>query len=235
MTEPEHKAARLLGLIPARGGSKGIPRKNLAEVGGRPLLAHAIEAALGCALIHRTVVSTDDAEIAEMARTLGAEVPFTRPAELGQDDTPTLPVIQHALKFFEDLGEHFDAVVLLQPTTPFRTPDDMVRACSLFSEQRPDAVISVLPVPDHLHPHRTFVEEGGWLTPVQKPIPTRRQDLPDAWHGDGAIYVLSRATLMEANRLLGERVLGLPMNPDRSVNIDSPEDLERARKLLRPE
>ena len=130
----------VLGLIPARGGSKGIPRKNLRELAGKPVLAWTIEAALACPLLDRVLVSTDDDEIAAAARACGAEVPFARPAQLANDDTPDLPVYRHAL---ETLGYEFDVVAWLRPTAPLRTAEDIAAAVRLLEETGADCVRSV--------------------------------------------------------------------------------------------
>ena len=119
---------RVLGIIPARGGSKGIPRKNIRRLAGKPLLQYSAQAALGARRLARTILSTEDPEIAEVGRTCGLEVPFLRPPELARDDTPTLPVLQHAVRTLEAAGDHYDAVCLLQPTNPFRQSHD-IDAC----------------------------------------------------------------------------------------------------------
>src|SRR5262245_13926725 len=122
----------VLGLIPARGGSKGVPRKNIKPLAGKPLLNYTAEAALSSQKLTRVILSTEDEEIAEVGRACGIEVPFLRPAELAQDTTPTLPVVQHALQFLEAMGSHFDAVCLLQPTNPFRRTVDIDNCIELL-------------------------------------------------------------------------------------------------------
>src|SRR5712691_3013598 len=142
---------RVLGLIPARGGSKGVPRKNICMVAGKPFLQYTAEAALGALRLDRIVLSTEDDEIAEVGRRCGAEVPFLRPASLAQDTTPMLPVVQHAIRMLEAAGDHFDAVCLLQPTNPLRRASDIDDAIDLLERTQADSVISFVEVSDS-HP-----------------------------------------------------------------------------------
>src|SRR6266542_3101672 len=181
-----------LAVIPARGGSKGVPRKNIRPLLGRPLLAYTAEAALGARGVRRAVLSTDDAEIAEVGRECGLDVPFLRPAELALDDTPTLPALQHAVGFLEARGDRFDYICLLQPTQPLRTAEDIDRCIDLLLSENLDAVVSVLPVPHQYNPHWVYFRRpDGSLrlsTGESAPIP-RRQELPPAFHRDGSVYV----------------------------------------------
>ena len=226
---------RTLGLIPARGGSKGIPGKNVRLLGGKPLLAHTAEAALAAGRLSRVILTTDDEEIAEVGRRLGLEVPFLRPAELARDDTPTLPVVQHAVAELERQGDAFDAVCLLQPTSPFRRPEDVDACVDLLEAEGLDAVISVLPVPSEHNPHWVYFRDGEGLlrlaTGEDQPIP-RRQELPLAFHRDGSIYVVRREVLMRENSLYGRRLGGYVMpEPERSVNLDTLADWAKAESL----
>jgi CMP-N-acetylneuraminic acid synthetase len=228
---------RVLGIVPARGGSKGIPGKNVRPLGGKPLLAHTAEAALAARRLSRVVLTTDDEKIAEVGRACGLEVPFLRPAELAMDDTPTLPVLQHAVSELEKAGDRFDAVCLLQPTSPFRRAGD-IDGCIELLETGLDAVVSVLPVPPEHNPHWVFFRDGDGLlrlaTGEEQPIP-RRQELPPAFHRDGAVYVTRRDVLMEGNSLYGKRLGGYLIEEradSRSVNLDTPADWERAESLI---
>lgn len=223
---------RVLGLIPARGGSKGIPGKNIRLLGGRPLLAWTAEAALASRRLSRVVLSTDDEGISEAGRRCGLDVPFLRPAELARDDTPTLPVVRHALETLED---GFDAVCLLQPTSPFRRAEDIDACIAMLEERGLDAVVSVLPVPAEHNPHWVYFEDGAGLlrlaTGEDQPIP-RRQELPPAFHRDGSVYVTRRDVVMQGS-LYGRRLGGYEMpEARRSVNLDTPADWERAEKLV---
>lgn len=224
-----------LGLIPARGGSKGIPGKNVRPLFGKPLIAYTIEAAARARCISRIVVSTDDPAVAQTASVWGAEAPFIRPAELGLDTTPMLPVMQHAVRSLEAGGSYYDLICLLQPTSPMRTPDDIDACIDLLQDTGADTVISVLPVPDRHNPHWVFEPDGaGGLrlsTGEATPIP-RRQDLPPAWHREGSIYVVRRDVLMDRNTLYGSKIAGYVMDAARSVNIDEPADWDAAVSLM---
>ncbi|MBL8187170.1 MAG: acylneuraminate cytidylyltransferase family protein [Acidobacteria bacterium] len=226
---------RVLGLIPARGGSKCVPRKNIKLLAGKPLLAYTAEAALAAKRLARVVLSTDDAEIAEVGREFGVEVPFFRPAELAEDSTPTLPVVQHALSFLERHGDRFDAVCLLQPTNPLRRAGDIDACIELMERHAADCVVSVLRVPAEYNPHWVYFLNGdGSLrlsTGEATPIP-RRQELPPAFHREGSIYITRRDVVMTQNSLFGARVVGYEMDPSLSVNIDTPDDWKMAEQLI---
>ena len=227
---------RVLGIVTARGGSKGIPRKNIRPLGGRPLIAWTAEAARSARLLTRSVCTTDDEEIAKVARAAGLDVPFMRPAELSLDTTPTLPVLQHAVRWLEDRGEQFDAVCLLQPTSPLRTGADIDACVVLLEQSGADAVVSVAPVPPEYNPHWVyFTGDAGELklaTGEQTPI-ARRQDLPPAYHRDGAVFVTRRDVLMNDDSLYGKRLVGHVIDATRTVDIDTVEDWERAEQIIR--
>lgn len=229
-------ALRVLGLIPARGGSQGIPRKNVRLLAGRPLVAYTAEAALAARSLDRVVLSTEADEIAAVGRECGLEVPFRRPAELAQDETPMLPVVRHALRTLEAAGDHYDAVCLLQPTNPLRRAEDVDTGVALLETSGADAVVSVVPVPAEYNPHWVyFRDDRGRLrlaTGEAEPI-SRRQELPPAWHRDGSVYVTRRRVLMERNSLFGDHLVGLPLDPERCLNLDTPDDWQRAEALLR--
>lgn len=226
---------RVLGIVPARGGSKGVPRKNIQLVNGKPLLQYTAEAALQTKRLSRVILTTDDEEIADIGRRCGLEVLFLRPPELAADDTPTLPVLQHAVRWLEERGDHYRSVCLLQPTNPVRSPDDIDACIALLESKSTDSVITVRRVPDEYNPHWVYFEDGkGCLhlsTGSGTPI-TRRQALPPAYHRDGAVYVMRRDVLMVENSLYGKRVRGYAINSDCWVNIDTPEDLEQAAIVL---
>jgi CMP-N-acetylneuraminic acid synthetase len=226
---------RVLGLVPARGGSKGIPRKNIRLLAGKPLLAYTAEAALAARSLARVVLSTDDAEIAETGRRYGLEVPFFRPAELADDTAPTLPVVQHAIAALEAAGDRFDAVCLLQPTNPLRQPRQIDEAIELLEARGATAVVSVLPVPAEHNPHWVYFQTAAGLlrlsTGEDAPI-TRRQELPPAFHREGSIYASRRDTVMLENSLYGASVVGYLIAAESSVNIDHESDWERAEALV---
>lgn len=226
---------RVLGLIPARGGSKGVPRKNVRLLGGKPLLQYTADSALGARCLTRVVLSTEDAEIADVGRRCGLEVPFMRPVELAADNTPSLPVVQHAIRALEALGDVFDAVCLLQPTNPLRTAADIDACIERLEVSGADSVVSVRVVPHEYNPHWVyFANEAGELrlsTSGALPI-TRRQDLPCAYHRDGSVYVVRRDVVMGQNSLYGERVVGYEIDARHTVNIDTVADWERAELLM---
>ncbi len=226
---------RVLGLVPARGGSKGIPRKNARLLAGRPLLAYTADAAAGARRLSRVILSTDDTEIAELGRACGLQAPFLRPADLARDDTPMLPVVTHAVEWLEAQGQRFDAVCLLQPTHPLRRAEDIDACIELLERQHADAVMAIARVPDEYNPHWVYTRcEDGCLhlsTGERTPIP-RRQDLPPAYHREGSVYVTRRDVLLEQNSLYGRNLLGYVVDAARTVNLDTPEDWSRAEAML---
>src|SRR5688572_26839924 len=169
----------LFGLIPARGGSKGIPGKNIATCGGRPLIGWTCEAATHSTRLETTILSTDSDEIARVAREWGIEAPFMRPSELAQDDTPSIDVMQHALGWLDESGADVTGLVLLQPTSPLRTSAHIDAAVKVFTESGADSVVSVVKVPHNFHPSSVMLDDGGWLKPLEgeRHAIKRRQDL----------------------------------------------------------
>ena len=231
---------KVLGIITARGGSKGVPGKNLKLLAGQPLLAYTVAAARASRSLDRVILSTEDAAIADAGRALGCEVPFMRPAELSRDDTPHLPVIQHATDWMRDhAGYHPDAVMVLQPTSPLRTAGDIDAASALLDSSGADSVLSVSEVPAHAHPMRTLqVDRDGRAVlfvngqPVRQRI-NRRQDMPDAWVMNGAIYACRTTTLFAAEpSLYGDRVVAYRMPAERSISIDDLDDWAAAEREL---
>jgi CMP-N-acetylneuraminic acid synthetase len=226
---------RVLGLVPARGGSRGVPRKNARLLAGKPLLQYTADAALAARLLTRVVLSTDDAEIAEIGRRCGLDVPFLRPAELARDETPMVPVVRHALEAVEATDGAYDAVCLLQPTAPLRGSEEIDACIELLERAGADTVITVRRVPEEYNPHWVyFADESGALhlsTGEAAPI-ARRQELPPAFHRDGAVYVARRAVVMERGSLFGDRVLGYEADREHTVNIDGPADWRRAEQLV---
>jgi CMP-N-acetylneuraminic acid synthetase len=226
---------RVLGLIPARGGSKGVPRKNIRLLCGKPLLQYTAEAALTARLLTRIVLSTEDEEIAEVGRNCGLWVPFLRPAELAQDDTPTLPVVQHALQELESAGDRFDAVCLLQPTSPMRSAGQIDGCIDLLERSGVDSVMTVLEVPLEFNPHWVLLKGMDdtlqWSTREMEPIP-RRQSLPPAYHREGSVYVSRRDIVMDVGSLYGRRILGYEIEPGTTANIDTTEDWMLVERLM---
>lgn len=227
---------KILGLIPARGGSKGVPRKNIKLLGKQPLIGYTIAVGLACEAINELVVSTEDGEIAEVSRQLGAKTPFMRPAALATDQSPTIDTLVHAVKWYATKGRHFDAVCLLQPTTPFRAREDLENALSLFVESEADCLISVREVPHVFNPHWVFEPDpaSGFLRLAtgEKELITRRQDLPPAYYRDGAIYITRTTVLLDQHSIYGQKVIAYQMQHSPDINIDSLEDWQRAATYL---
>lgn len=216
-------------LIPARGGSKGIPRKNIKLIAGKPLIVWTIEAALRSSLLSAVVVSTDDPEIADVARRAGAQVPFMRPAELAQDQTPGLDPVLHAL----DQLPQFDSVLLLQPTSPLRTTDDIDACLQLAFAHNAPSVVSVSEA--DTHPYWTYRVTGDQaLTRFVDAEPiARRQDLPPAFALNGALYFAEVNWLRSSGSMVGAETLAYVMARERSVDLDTPLDWKFAELLLK--
>jgi len=223
--------SRIVAIVPARGGSKGIPRKNIVMVAGKPLIAYSIEHALECPLIDRVIVSTDDDEIAGVAREHGAEVPFRRPEALSGDEVLDLPVFEHALKWLDEQDGYYpDIVVHLRPTAPIRPRgqiDEMIR----LLEGHPDAdsVRSVSrPGP---HPWRMFtIGNDGYLHPLlqtghAQPYLLRRQELPEIYWYNAVSDVTRRSTIFEKQSMTGDHILPHVIDNRYVVDIDEPDDL----------
>ena len=228
---------RILAVIPARGGSKGVLRKNIRDLCGKPVIAWTIETALAAGDdLCRVIVSTDDAEIAEAARAAGAEVPFMRPAEMATDEAPGLPVIQHAVAFVEEEEEKpVDWVLVLQPTAPFRNADDISESLRLAREGGCDSVISVTRVLAE-HPILMKKIKDDRLLPycIEEKEGTRRQDYdPPAYIRNGAIYLIRRDVLMENNSIWGEVIRPYVMPEERSYDIDSERDFRLVELVMR--
>lgn len=237
VTAPTLATARILGLIPARGGSKGVPRKNVRPLLGKPLIAYTIEAALASVRLSRVVVSTDDAEIRDVARAAGADVPFLRPAELATDTARAIPVIQHAIAALEEEeGRQYDVVCYLEPPSPLRIAADIDGAIEKFFATQPcDSVISMVEA-NHHHPMymKRLVDDRIEPYCLPEPEGTPRQLFdPPCYMRNGAVYVCWRDTVMSAGTLRGAISRPYVMPPERGVCIDSVEDWYLAEALLR--
>jgi CMP-N,N'-diacetyllegionaminic acid synthase len=223
----------VLGVVPARGGSKGIPQKNLAMLAGRPLLAYTADAARMSRRLARCIVSTDDEGIAEAARALGLEVPFLRPSELARDDTPMLPVLQHAAREIARGGLAIDAVVLLQPTSPLRRTMHIDAAIDLLESSEADSVVSVVEVPHQFSPVSVMRLEDGRLRPfVDGPFVGRRQDKPPLFARNGPAVLAVRKWVLDAGSLYGHDCRPLVMSAAESIDVDGPDDLALAEFML---
>ncbi len=229
---------QILGLIPARGGSKGIPHKNIAPLAGRPLLAYTCEAALGSKYLTRVTVSTDDEQIAEVGRKCGIEVPFLRPSELAHDDTPSIAVAQHTLQWLsENEAWQPDILVLLQPTSPLRRSHHIDEAVEALMQADADTLVSVCEVPHHFSPYKIMQVEEGYLRNFwQKSLPFdthNRHNLPTFYARNGPAILASRVSvILEQKTFYGEIILPYVMSEADSVDIDTPFDLRLAEWLL---
>jgi CMP-N,N'-diacetyllegionaminic acid synthase len=226
--------ASTLALVPARGGSKSIPRKNLAPLAGKPLIAWTIQAAMECRAPLRVVVSTDDEDIAREAVRWGAEVPFLRPAQLAEDRTPTMPVVSHALHELGALdGYAPQRILLLQPTSPLRTADDVDAAIALAEQHDGADVVSVTPATQHPHLMKRITADGLLVDAVPHEAVERRQDLEQLYVLNGAIYVSTTETVLGKESLYADRTVGYVMPPERSIDVDEPWDLHLCELILR--
>lgn len=234
MVTPVH----VLALIPARGGSKSVPRKNIGLFAGHPLVAYSIAAGLQASSVSRVIVSTDDEEIASVARRYGAETPFLRPEALAQDDTLDLPVFQHALRWLEQHeGYRAEVVVQLRPTSPLRPRDLVDRAIALLKEHpQADSVRGV--VPSNQNPYKMWrlVDEGGMVpllkADLHEPYNMPRQKLPMTYWQTGHIDAIRSATIMNQGSLSGQVIWPLLIDPRYTVDIDHPRDWARAEWIL---
>jgi CMP-N-acetylneuraminic acid synthetase len=226
----------VLAIVPARGGSKGIPAKNVRPLAGRPLLAYVAEVARASAAIDRLVLTTDSPEIAALGQRVGIEVPFLRPPALARDETPMLPVVEHAVASLEaSSGLRPDVIVLLQPTSPLRRPEHIVAALELMRQSGCDAVASVVEVPRHHSPDYVMRIEEGRLKPF---LPrggsiARRQDARPAYARDGTVYAVRRGALAATGSLYGRRCAALLIPARESITLDTPDDWEEAERRLR--
>jgi CMP-N,N'-diacetyllegionaminic acid synthase len=217
-----------VAIIPARGGSKGIPGKNLAGVGGKPLIEYIIRSALAVPELDRVLVSTDDPVIAWTAEHCGAEVPFYRPGGLCRDDTPTLPVLQHAVRYLEEQEGFFpDPVVLLYATSPLLSPARISEALKMMEAQQYDSLVSV----EEDRGHYWIWGENGYERLYPKNV-LNRQKVRPLLKENGALYICTRDLLMNESTLLGGRIGFLIMEPWESIDIDEPADLEVVRLFM---
>lgn len=227
---------RTLAIIPARGGSKRLPRKNVLDLGGKPLIAWTIEAALGCQFINKVMVTTDDEEIAEVANTFGAHVPFLRPDDLASDTTTSFDAIKHAIEFYQyELGEKYDFVVLLQPTSPLRKAQDISGAFDLLYRNRADAVVSVCEAEHSPRWMNTLPADhsmGDFMQNEFKNV--RGQDLPKYYRLNGAIYICRTSRLLQEKSFMpSDNIFAYIMSKESSVDIDDSVDYKLASCLLR--
>jgi CMP-N,N'-diacetyllegionaminic acid synthase len=224
----------VLGIVPARAGSKGIPGKNLRELAGRPVLQYAADSARAADVFDRLILSTDSEPLAKLGREIGLEVPFIRPKELAADDTPMLPVLKHTVHYVEDQGWHPDIVVLLQPSSPLRKPEHIIRAVKMLKSGNCDSVVSVMEIPSMFAPQKALRVEAGILSfwsPEGDSI-TRRQQVEPTYAREGTVYAVWRDVLMEKDSIYGERCLPLVLSAEESLNLDTLDDWDHAEEKL---
>ena len=228
----------ILAIIPARGGSKGLPRKNIKSLGGYPLIGFSIAAAHNAELVNRTVVTTDDPEIGDLAKELGAEVPFLRPAEFAQDDTRDLPVFQHALKWFSEQEDYYpDIVVQLRPTSPFRPPGLIDGAIQILLNNTGATSVRGV-VPSKQNPFKMWtIEPDGNLVPLletefEEPFNMPRQELPPTFWQTGHVDVIKTETIINGS-MSGLEVYAYQIDPHFSVDLDNMLDWQRAEMRLK--
>ncbi len=226
----------ILAIIPARGGSKGIPLKNILPLAGVPLIQYTIEAAKNSRLITRSVLSSDSSRIIDVARKAGLEAPFVRPAELAADDTPALPVIRHAVQtLLDEEGYRPEIVVLLQPTSPLRRAEHIDQALERLLDSDADSIVSVVKAPHNFNPYSILSFDGERLFPFlpMDEAKNLRQMKPDFYGRNGAaVYAFTFKCLMEKNSLYGKKNLGYVMDREDSIDIDSPLDLFIAEAII---
>lgn len=223
---------KVLFVIPARGGSKGIPHKNIRLLGGKPLIEYSIDCARQIADDSDICVSTDDPEIIKCVEEYGLKVPFVRPNYLATDTIGTYEVLLHALEYYENLGRKYDAIVLLQPTSPFRTKEDIEGTMAIYNDSL-DMAVSVKEAVTNPYYNSYEEDENGYLT-ISKGDGKfcRRQDAPDAWEYNGAVYVINTKSLKEANMSDFKKIKKYEMDLLHSWDLDTMLDWKIAELLL---
>ncbi|MEM7390856.1 MAG: acylneuraminate cytidylyltransferase family protein [Verrucomicrobiota bacterium] len=220
-------------MIPARGGSKALPGKNIKRLAGKPLIQYSHECANESGVLDRVILSTDDEEIAEVARSFGLEVPFLRPSEFSGDDAPMAGVAIHALTSLAEADYRPDALLLLQPTSPLRKPEHIRRAVELLEDY--DSVCSVVPLPKEFNPYymMKITDDGflDYLMPEGANL-TRRQDIPNAYRRDGTICLVRTEVMLEQRNFYGQRCRPYELEASEVLNIDTPEDWKRAEEVF---
>lgn len=230
---------KILAIIPARGGSKDIPNKNIVDVNGLPLIAYTIKAAQGSSFIDRSIVSTDDEKIATIAKEYGAEAPFLRPEYASTDEAPAIDVIRHALKWLEENDSYIpDAVVYLQPTSPLRKTCHIDEALKIFSEHKEvDSLVSVIKPPHNFHPIKLMRLSGKYLEPYLKEGGMQKLDrhnMPVFFARNGPAILISKIEIFNNNKLYGKKIIAYEMDKISSHDIDEPVDLKIAENYLKP-
>lgn len=225
-----YKNSRILAIIPARGGSKGIPHKNIIKLAGRPLISYTIEAGVNSRYVDYVMVSTDDTDIANVSQEFGAKVPFMRPAKLATDVAKTVDVVIHVVNEMAKMGEKFDVIVLLQPTGPLRTARDIDEAIEKYVQCGEQSLLSVCEVEDHPILIRSIV--GDTLKPLLNVSSTcRRQDMPKYYKVNGCIYI-NNISELNKNTSFNDNKIPFVMERSHSIDIDELSDLVLAEYWL---
>lgn len=231
-----YKGKNILGLIPARGGSKGLPRKNIKLLLGKPLIAWTIEQALASKYLDRVIVSTDDKEILDISKKYGAEVPFMRPKELAMDNAKGVDVVLHALVSLkeDDRRKQYDLIMLLQPTSPLRKSVDIDKAIEFLFLKKAKAIVSVCEVDHHPLWVNTLPEDGCMKNFIRQEIMNKnRQELSVLYRLNGAIYLAYCNYLKKYRSFIGEKTFAYVMPKERSIDIDNEVDLSLAEVLIK--
>lgn len=229
-----YNGKRILALIPARGGSKGIKNKNIIDLNGHPLVSYSIKASQGSKYIDDIVVSTDSEKIAKISREYGANVPFMRPAELATDQARTVDAVSHAIKSLDAAGNHFDIMVLLQCTQPLTTATDIDQAIETFFEKGMRGLVSVSPVEEHPLLMRRMDKEGTLESLLGENSTCRRQDMKIYYKVNGCIYI-NQISELSSDTSFNDNPVGFVMDVSHSIDIHEMKDLYLAEYYLRLE
>lgn len=229
-----YKGRTILGLIPARGGSKGFPRKNIGQLLGKPLIAWVIEGALASKYLDRLIVSTDDDEIVEISKKYGAEVPFMRPKELATDEAIRIDVVSHTINWIQKNNKFYDLLMLLQPTSPLRTSEDIDRAIELLFSKKAKAVVSVCEAEHHPYWSNTLPKNGCMENFIKPEIMSKnRQQLPLFYRLNGAIYLAYCDYIENQRSFFGKETFAYIMPQGKSIDIDNEVDFKLAEILMK--
>lgn len=223
-------------IIPARSGSKSLPKKNILPLNGKPMLCYSVSYGLNCDAVGKVVVSTDSEEFAEVARSCGADVPFIRPAELAEDNTRDYPVMRHAMDYFESIGEVYDVYILLRPTSPLR-PQELIEKAIEIMTQQPTAssVRTVAKIKEHPYRAWNIKEDGsmsGFVADIEESYNIPRQELPEVYFQTGDLEAVRRETLFNGS-VSGDNVYPLVIDYEDMVDIDHKDDLSKAESRLK--
>ena len=222
---------KVLAIIPARGGSKGIPRKNVKAISGKPMIQYTIEAAKDCEYIDKVIVSTEDEEIADISMRAGAIVPFSRPEELATDEAKIIDVVMHAVEFYVRKAEHFDIIVLLQPTSPLRNAEDVTKALEYFIRKEQKSLVSVSEVSESPIFMRSFNKENELEKIVSEDGGVHGQDMKKYYRINGAIYI-NKVSELNPQTNFNDNQMGYVLTKEHGIDVDEPQDLVVAEYYL---